>query len=98
MVSSDYIETWHLPMGSLAGIPDTVRRLRRGLRDVRDTMARCWSRRRAVCLAGMAGGDGTALVLISHQGVDRCEVLDALCRRWPEVVVKSLGKRNRPWR
>jgi hypothetical protein len=38
----------------------------------------------------MAGGDGTALVLMSHDGVDRREVMDVLRRRWPEVVVKEL--------
>ena len=48
------------------------------------------SRRWRDRFAGMAGGDGTALVLISHEGVDRHEVEDVLRRRWPEVVVKSL--------
>ena len=43
----------------------------------------------------MAGGDGTALVLIAHEGVDRCEVLNVLIRRWPEVVVKAL-EQERP--
>ena len=38
----------------------------------------------------MAGGDGTALVMITHDGVDRREVMDVLRRRWPEVVVKTL--------
>ena len=38
----------------------------------------------------MAGGDGTALLLVSHDGVDRHEVETVLRRRWPEVVVKSL--------
>ena len=38
----------------------------------------------------MAGGDATALVLTTHEGVDRREVLDALRRRWPDVVVKEL--------
>jgi hypothetical protein len=37
-----------------------VRRLRRGLRDMRD---RRW---RSVCMAGMANGDGEVLVLIWH--------------------------------
>jgi hypothetical protein len=43
-----------------------------------------------VCFAGLASGDGTALVLISHDGVSRGEVLDVLRRRWPEVAVKTL--------
>jgi hypothetical protein len=38
----------------------------------------------------MAGGDGTTLVLVSHDGVDRREVEDVLRRRWPDVVVKEL--------
>ena len=38
----------------------------------------------------MAGGDRTALVMVSHEGVDRCEVLNVLRRRWPDVTVKSL--------
>ena len=75
---------------SSAGLPDAVRRLRRGLRDVRDRMARRQRRWREVCFAGMAGGDGTALVMITHEGVDRHEVEDVLRRRWPDVVVKSL--------
>jgi hypothetical protein len=44
---------------------------------------------RDVGCAGMAGGDGIALVLISHEGVDRHEVETVLRRRWPEVVVKE---------
>jgi hypothetical protein len=31
-----------------------------------------------VGFAGMIGGDHTAMLMISHEGVDRCEVLDAL--------------------
>ena len=38
----------------------------------------------------MAGGDGTALMLVAHDGVDRHEVEDALRRRWPDAVVKEL--------
>jgi hypothetical protein len=38
----------------------------------------------------MAGGDGTALVLVTHDGVDQREVEDVLRRRWPDVVVKAL--------
>ena len=75
---------------SSAGLPDAVRRLRRGLRDVRDRMARRSRRWREVCFAGMAGGDGMALVMVTHDGVDRHEVEDVLRRRWPDVVVKGL--------
>jgi hypothetical protein len=38
----------------------------------------------------MAGGDRKALVLVTHDGIDRHEVRDVLCARWPAVVVKSL--------
>ncbi len=92
--------TWSLaiiPMNSSAGLPDAVRRLRRGLRDVRDRTARCRNRWRDVCFAGMAGGDGTALVMITHEDVDRSDVVDVLRRRWPEVVVKELEQEVPTW-
>ena len=79
-------------INSSTGLPDAVRRLRRGLRDVRDRMARCRNRWREVSFAGMAGGDHTALVMITHDGVDQREVEDALHRRWPDLVMKSLER------
>ena len=79
-----------IPRPSSAGLPDAVRRLRRALRDVRDRMARYRRSWRDVSFAGMAGGDGKALVLVTHDGVDRHEVEAVLRRRWPEVVVKGL--------
>jgi hypothetical protein len=75
---------------SSTGLPDAVRRLRRGLRDVRDRMVRRRRSWRDVCCTGMAGGDHTALVMITHQGIDRREVEDVLRRRWPDFVMKSL--------
>ena len=81
--------TWSLaiiPLHSSAGLPDAVRRLRRALRDVRDRMARhrrSWS---DVSFAGMASGDGIALVLISHARIDQREVQDVLHRRWPKML------------
>jgi hypothetical protein len=72
------------------GLHNAVLRLRRGLRDVRDRMARHRQPWRDVGFAGMTGGDGTALVLVTHEGVDRREVQDVLRRQWPDVVVKSL--------
>src|ERR1700693_5429760 len=66
--------TWSLaiiPPHSSAGMTDAVRRLRRGLRDVRDRMARHRRSWREVCCAGMIGGDGTALVLVTYDGVRR---------------------------
>jgi hypothetical protein len=79
-----------IPLHSSAGLPAAVQRLRRGLRDVRDRSARRWMRWREVCFAGMASGDHTALLLVIHEGIDRGEVQNVLCARWPAVVVKSL--------
>jgi hypothetical protein len=39
----------------------------------------------------LAGGDHTALVMITHDGVDRHEVEAVLRRRWPDVVVKAMS-------
>ncbi len=75
---------------SPTGLSNAVRRLRRGLRDVRDRMARRSRRWRDVGFAGMIGGDGTTLVMVTHQGIDRRGVQDVLCRRWPDVAVKAL--------
>jgi hypothetical protein len=79
-----------MQIDSSAGLPDAVRRLRRALRDVRDRMARHRRSWCEVCFAGMIGGDGTALVMITHDGVDRREVEAVLRRRWPDLVVKEL--------
>ena len=79
-----------VPLHLSAGQPDAVRRLRRGLRDVRDRMARRRCRWRDVCFAGMGGGGGTALVMITHEGIDQRGVLDALRRQWPDVALKEL--------
>jgi hypothetical protein len=86
-----------IPLHSSAALPDAVRRLRRGLRDVRDRLAR---HRRSWCdvsFAGMTGGGRVALVLVSHEGIDRCHVEDVLRRRWPDVLVKSLDREEPTW-
>ena len=75
---------------SSVGLRDGVRRLRRGLRDVRDRMARHKKRWRDVCCTGMAGGDGRVVVMILHEDIERCAVEDVLRRRWPNAVVKEL--------
>jgi hypothetical protein len=80
-----------IPLHSSAGLPDAVRRMRRGLRDVRDRMARCSRRWHEVSFAGMARGAGRALVMITHEGVDRHKVEAVLCRRWPDVVGQGSG-------
>jgi hypothetical protein len=79
-----------LRIDSSTRLPAAVRRLRRALRDVRDRTARRWRRWREVCFAGLADGDHTALLLISHEGIERPDVEDVLRRRWPALVLKSL--------
>jgi len=86
-----------IPASSPVGIYDAAQRLRRGLRGVRDRTARRWKRWRTVAFAGLMGGDHRALVMISHQGVDRRTVLDVLCRRWPDVVLKDLEAEEPTW-
>ena len=79
-----------IPVYSPEGLHSAVRRLRRGLRDVRDRIARHRRSWREVCVAGMTGGDGRVLAMITHEGIDRREVQDALHRRLPDLVMKSL--------
>ncbi len=55
-------------------------------------MARRSRQWREVSFAGMTGGNHTALVLVSHQDIDRREVQDVLRHRWPDLVMKSLGR------
>ncbi len=86
-----------IPAQSQAGLPDAARRLRRGLRDVRDRTARRFRRWRTVSFAGMIGGDHRALIVISHEGVDRDKLLDVLCRRWPDVVLNDLAQKEPAW-
>ena len=47
--------------------------------------------------AGIIGGDHRALVLISHEGVERRDLLDVLSRRWPDVVLKVLAQEEPAW-
>lgn len=86
-----------IPLQSPTGLSDAVRRLRRGLRDVRDRTARRRRVWRSVAFAGMAGGDHRALVMISHEGVARRELQDALRPRWPDVVLKNLSDEQPKW-
>ena len=86
-----------ITLRSPAGLPDAVQSLRRGLRDVRDRTARRFRRWRTVSFSGMIGSDHRALVLVSHEGVDRHDVLDVLCRRWPSVMLKDLEHENPIW-
>lgn len=84
-----------VPIRSGMSLPTAVRRLRRGLRDVRDRrMARRRRRWRKMAFAGLAGGDRVALVVISHEAVDRREVLDVLRRRWSRIVLTDLEQQE----
>jgi hypothetical protein len=53
--------------------------------------------RRSVAFAGLVDGDGKALAMISHEGVDRRELQDRLRQRWPEMVLKDLGGEEPVW-
>jgi hypothetical protein len=86
-----------IPLQSPSGLHDAARRLRRGLRDVRDRTARRFRRWRTVSFAGMAGGDHRSLVMISHEGVERREVQGVLWRRWPDIALKNLEHEEPVW-
>ena len=64
---------------------------------MRDSTAQRFRRWRTVSFAGMIGGDHQTLLLISHQGIDRREVLDVLCPRWVDVVLKDLAQEEPMW-
>ena len=61
------------------------------MRDVRDRIVRHRRSWRDVGFAGMAGGDGAALVMVTHEDVDRHEVEAVLRRRWPDVAIEGVG-------
>jgi hypothetical protein len=85
--------TWSLaiiPMNSQAGLPDAIRRLRRGLRDVRDRMARRRNRWRGGLLRWHRRRRRHGVDADHHEGIDRHEVEAVLRRRWPNAVVKEL--------
>jgi hypothetical protein len=43
------------------------------------------------------GGDHKALLIISHQGVDRRDVLQVLGRRWRSVALMDLAQEEPTW-
>jgi hypothetical protein len=43
------------------------------------------------------GGNHKALVMISHAGLDRRQVLDVLRPRWPDILVKDLAGEEPTW-
>jgi hypothetical protein len=86
-----------LSIDSSVGLPNATRHLRRAMRDVRDRVARRRSPWREVRFAGLLGGDRRAMVMVSHDGIDRCEVLDVLRCRWPDVLIKKRGQEEPTW-
>jgi hypothetical protein len=87
-----------LSIGSSIGLLDATRHLRRAIRDVRDRVARHRNPWRDVRLAGMIGGDRRAMVMVSHEEIDRREVQNVLQRRWPDVLIKNRGQEEPAWR
>src|ERR1700693_2566748 len=56
------------------------------------------ARNRLTLIYAMRLRPGTkVIVLISHAGVDRREMLDVLRRRWPDVVLKDLEHEEPMW-
>jgi hypothetical protein len=45
----------------------------------------------------MAKGDGTAMVLIRHQGIDRPEIVEVLRRHWLNAQVTGITKASPVW-
>jgi len=74
------------------GLHAAVTRLRRACGDVRDRRAQKNRRWRDVAVAGMANGDGAALLLIRHVDIDRAEIAEVLHGRWPGSVVGDVGE------
>jgi hypothetical protein len=71
--------------------------LRRSMRDLRDRTARRRNRWRGVAVAGIASGDGTALLLIRHAAITRAEVADVMRRRWPGTFIGDAGSLSPSW-
>ena len=65
-------------------MPDAVRWLRRGFARCSRRVGASQKRWREVSFTGMAGGDHVALVLASHQGIDRWETENVLRRLYPQ--------------
>ena len=80
-----------------AGLRARVARLRRAFRDVCDRAARRHASWRGVEVAGMARGEGTALVLVRHPGTARAEVADVFGGRWPDAVIGDAVASGPSW-
>ena len=67
-----------------------IRRMRRGLRDIRDRAARRDRRWQGVAMAGVLGGDHL-LLLVQHAGITRAATWSMLERRWPNIVLGDIA-------
>ena len=77
-----------IPITAATDVLATIRRMRKGLRDVRDRLARTDPMWGSVAMAGMLSGHHL-LMIIQHAGIDRETVWSMLERRWPEVIVSK---------
>ena len=75
-----------------------VTRLRRACRDIRDRAAQRHAPWQRIAIAGMASGEGTAMLLIRHPGVIRHAITDLLHRRWPDATVRDATTVSPGWR
>ena len=92
------IETWlpgpdvsHLTIPFDDDPVEAVRKIRRGLRDVRDRIGRernpAW---RQVAFGGFLNG-ATVLVRVHHPGIHSVRLWPTLKTRWPEIVVRDVS-------
>ncbi len=77
-----------LPLRAGRGLRAAVRHLRKTCRDLRDRAARGPGGRpwRAIAMAGLALGDGTAWLAVAHGGITRAALADGFARRFGAVV------------
>ena len=91
------------PWTSLAVIPlaadliSSIRRLRKGLRDIRDRAACLDQQWAGVAMAGLVS-ERIAMVLIQHSGLDRTAIWWALAARRPETVLVDVADAHPSWR
>jgi hypothetical protein len=84
------------PATSLALVPldgDRItanRKLRKGLRDVRDRAARHRRHWRSVAMAGLVSED-CVMLLVQHAGITRAATRSMLERRWPGIMLSDVG-------
>jgi len=77
-----------IPLTATTDVISTIRRVRKGLRDVRDRAARIDERWSAVVMAGTVSGDHLVLV-VHHAEIERDTLWTALERRWPKAIVSK---------